>query len=49
MSAATLKAAVLKIPKHSNILDFEIVVLGRTRSIFYFAKFIKVRNTGDLT
>ena len=27
----------------------EIVVLGRGRSVFYTAKFKKVKNTGDLT
>ena len=32
-----------------RILASEIVVLGCARSVFYAAKFKKVKNTGDLT
>ena len=40
---------VKKFPINYTILASEIVALGRTRSVFYAAKFKKVKNTGDLT
>ena len=36
-------------PINYILLASEIVVLGRARSVFYTAKFKKVKNTSDLT
>ena len=40
---------VKKFPINYSISASEFVVLGRARSVFYAAKFKKVKNTGDLT
>ena len=40
---------VKKFPINYTISVSEIVVLCRARSIFYDAKFRKLKNTGDLT